>query len=458
MKKVAPARVASTGKSKLTTAGVSRYINKPQVALGAVAIAIALGLSRLPFVESLRPIGEVYLALLQMSVLPFLLAAIPLAMRSIITQGAAGYMLVRLLTWLCLSIVLTAAIGILLSVIGFWLYPISPDMVAAVGGLIGKASGQVDIEFVMDLTRATNTTFENGLNEKGFAEFVPSNIFAALSSNHITGVLIFGGIFGLSMAVTERRSGQSFLFSELKFLHDVCLLIFEWLNLFVPIGIVALIAPQVAQLGSEVLLTLGQFFILFTAGSILLIGGEIVLIATAVRVPIYLTFSAMLKPLSLAAAIRNTIACIPLAFEVMTKEIRVSRVGCELIIPIGFTIFRFGNILHFAAATIFVGTLVGRSFSIPEMLLIGVLSTVASFGTIGLSGPAGLAPLAAVLRPFALSFELALPIMIIIDPLISMLRAAVNVAGSCAIAALAAGRQQADDTLPDPSVATLRAK
>jgi Na+/H+-dicarboxylate symporter len=116
---IKPANLANPDKSKLTIAIISRYLNKPQVTLGAIAIAIALGMSGLPLVETLRPVGELYLALLQMSVLPFLLAAIPLAMRSAIAQGAAGRMLVRVIIWLGLSIILVATVGILLSAIGW---------------------------------------------------------------------------------------------------------------------------------------------------------------------------------------------------------------------------------------------------------------------------------------------------------------------------------------------------
>jgi Na+/H+-dicarboxylate symporter len=165
----------------------------------------------------------------------------------------------------------------------------------------------------------------------------------------------------------------------------------------------------------------------------------------------------MLSPLTLVAATRNAIACTPLAVDVMTNELKVSRAGCELFIPLGFAILRFGFVLYFAAVTIFIGALVGRSFSLYEIVLIGILSFVASFGTIGLNGPAGLASLAGVLRPFGLSFELALPILIVVDSIVGMLRAALTVAVTCAIAALAGGRQRSDDVLLDPAVPILKA-
>jgi len=50
-------------------------------------------------------------------------------------------------------------------------------------------------------------------------------------------------------------------------------------------------------------------------------------------------------------------------------------------------------------------------------------------------------PSAAVLRPFGLSYELALPLMVILDPIASMVRAMVNVALNSQIAALAGARE-----------------
>ena len=73
--------------------------------------------------------------------------------------------------------------------------------------------------------------------------------------------------------------------------------------------------------------------------------------------------------------------------------------------------------------------------------MIAALSVVASFATLGATGLAALAPLASVLRPFGLSYELAVPLMIIIDPIANMVRTMINVAVNCLIPALAAGRE-----------------
>ena len=127
----------------------------------------------------------------------------------------------------------------------------------------------------------------------------------------------------------------------------------------------------------------------------------------------------------------------------MRDELKVANEPCELFIPVGFAALRFGTILYFIIATLFMGTLMGRNFSALDLIWIALLSTAASFATLGVTGLAALAPLASVLRPFGLSYELAVPLMIIIDPIANMIRTMVNVAVNCAIPALAGGRNTA---------------
>jgi Na+/H+-dicarboxylate symporter len=61
---------------------LSQSINRPAVTLAAIVIALVLGAMRLPILEYLRPLGDFYIALLKICVLPFLLSTIPLAVRS----------------------------------------------------------------------------------------------------------------------------------------------------------------------------------------------------------------------------------------------------------------------------------------------------------------------------------------------------------------------------------------
>jgi Na+/H+-dicarboxylate symporter len=421
--------------SKPSLKDVARWLNHPVTVLAAVAIALVIGTSGGPVAEALRPLGELYIALLQMCVLPFLLATIPLAVRAAM-RGATNVDIIRsLVVWIACAIVVVAVIGVLVPAVVFHLSPFDPATIKTVGLLVGGAVGNVDLQFNLDSSSPAVTGATSAL-----VALVPSNIFSALSADDTMRVLVFAAIFGIAMTTCERRSGRSF-FGALESLHDSCLLIFQWLNLVVPIGLIALIAPQIAPLGPQVYVALAHFSYVFFSLSAVILVVSIVILAIALRLNLPVVFGRFSRPLMVAAATRNTLACIPIAVETMTRELKASQETCELYIPVGFATLRFGTMLHFAVATMFIGALLGRSFGFGDIVMVAVLSVAASFATLGISGAAALAPLAGVLRPFGLPYELAFPLLVIIDPLAHMVRIMLNVTVNCIIPALAAGKR-----------------
>ena len=412
---------------------MSRSVNRPAVVLAAVALALVLGASKHPYLQLLQPFGDFYVALLQMCVLPFLLATIPLAVRSAMTSASGGSVVFTLVTCLLATIAAVALISIAVPSFIFQIVQIDEHTSVRIGSLVGSSLNRVDVEFALDLSRAGGAVADR---PSGVAGLVPTNIFASLAGNDSVKVLVFAAIFGAGMVSTERSSGHS-VFGALRHIQQVCILIFDWFNLLVPIGIVALIAPQVARLGSEVYAVLAVFALALLATSLLIFATIIVLICLTLRVGPLTATANILGPLLLGAATCNTLICIPLALDTMGRKFRIDRQLCDLYIPLGFATIRFGSIFYFSIATLFMGMLLGRSFDIGEVFLIAALSTLASFATLGTSGLAALAPVATVLRPFGLSYELAVPLMIIIEPVANMLRTMLNVGLNCLIPALA---------------------
>ena len=423
-------------------------VNRPAIIMGAFVIALLLGSTHRPEIQYLRPVGEFYVALLQMCVLPFLLATIPLSVRSAMLSNTAGNVAGRLAVWLFATVAIVSLLGIFVSNAIFYVMPIDPGTLAKIGALVGDSAHRVDVEFALDPER---TGMLVAPVETGLLALIPTNVFAALASNDSVRVLVFAAIFGIGMVFSEKRSGQS-VFGALSHIQEVCVLIFEWFSVFMPLGIIVLIAPQVALLGTEAYAVLALFSYAFLIVSALVLLGALLVVSAALHKPLGMVTSSMLKPMVLGAATRNTLVCIPAALETMTKDLAVKREPCELYLPIGFAAIRFGTIIYFAVAAIFMGTLLGRSFSPGDIVAVAALSVVASVGTIGLSGPAALAPLAAVLRPFGLSYELAVPLLIVLEPIANMIRVVLNVAVNCVVPALAVGTLRGQPG--DPVVAT----
>lgn len=411
---------------------LSRSFNRPSITLSAVAFALALGWTRAPFLQYLRPVGDFYVALLQMCVLPFLLATIPLAVRSAMTSGTVGSIVRLSLIWAAIALAAVAVAAITTSTVVFHAFAIDEDTLSRIGVFVGGSSDRVDIEFALDPGRSRTAVPA----ESGILALVPTNIFASLAGNDSLKVLVFAAIFGIGMVMAERESGAS-IFGALKYIQAVCILIFDWFGLLVPIGIVALIAPQVALIGPEAFTILAMFACAIVSASLLVIVATFLIVRFRLRLPAGVVFASMLKPTMLAAATSNALVCIPLALSAMRDDLKVAKDSCELWIPIGLAVVRFGTTMYFIVATLFMGTLMARGFDTFDLIWIALLSTAASFATLGASGLVAVAPLATVLRPFGLSYELALPLMVIVEPLANILRTMVNVAVNCAIPVLA---------------------
>jgi Na+/H+-dicarboxylate symporter len=228
---------------------------------------LVLGAMRLPILEYLRPLGDFYIALLKICVLPFLLSTIPLAVRSAILGGTAGGTIRSLIVWLLLAVATVAAASAVVASVIYHYLPADERVVANIGALVGRSADSIDVEFAIDPNRMPPSTSGP---EPGIFSVIPTNIFSALSLNESVRVLVFAIIFGIGMVLTEQQTGLS-IFGALRHIQAVCIMIFDWFNLLVPIGIIALIAPQIALLGPEAFSILALFAYACLATGLLLL-------------------------------------------------------------------------------------------------------------------------------------------------------------------------------------------
>jgi Na+/H+-dicarboxylate symporter len=99
-------------RSDLSLKALSNSINRPSITFVAIAVALALGAMQLPFLQYLRPIGDFYIALLKICVLPFLLSTIPLAVRSAMASGSAGGTVRSLVIWVIITLVAVSIVTV----------------------------------------------------------------------------------------------------------------------------------------------------------------------------------------------------------------------------------------------------------------------------------------------------------------------------------------------------------
>src|SRR5215471_13951897 len=168
----------SSGLSSRTDSSLkalSRSINQPAITLGAVVLALVLGALRLPLLQYLRPVGDFYIALLQICVLPFLLSTIPLAVRSAMASGSAPGVLRSLLFWVLITLLAVAAVSAIIPSLFFDYSSPDDQMISHIGALLGRSADSVDVEFAIDPRHAADI---KGAADFGILSVIPTNIFA----------------------------------------------------------------------------------------------------------------------------------------------------------------------------------------------------------------------------------------------------------------------------------------
>jgi len=114
-----------------------------------------------------------------------------------------------------------------------------------------------------------------------------------------------------------------------------------------------------------------------------------------------------------------------------------------LLLPLGITVGRFGNVLFFSLAAVFVAQLYELPLGPSECTSILLCGALAGMATSGASGAVTLAMIMIVLEPLRLPWEAVLALFIAIDPIVDPMRTLLIVYPSCAFTAMLSERAPA---------------
>jgi proton glutamate symport protein len=274
----------------------------------------------------------------------------------------------------------------------------------------------------------------------------PENIVKAVGENQILQVAVFAVLFGIALMRVSERFRQPVL----SFAESLTQTMFKFTNIvmyFAPIGVGAAMAYTVGHMGTGVLLPLAKLVLTAYAALIVFVGGVLLPIAIAVRLPLGRLVRYIAEPATIAFATSTSEAALPRAMENM-EAFGVPRQIVAFVIPAGYSFNLDGSTLYLALASIFVAQAAGLHMTWTEQLLMVFVLMLTSKGIAGVPR-ATLVVLMATAATFHLPSE---PIFIIlgVDALIDMVRTSVNVMGNCLASAVIA-RWEGELQVPDPA-------
>lgn len=392
-------------------------LRSPWAILISVILSVYVGTKHQGVAEALAPLGELYLGLLKMCVLPILLAAITTSIGRLMRSRHASQYIRRILFVFPLSLLAASGLTVIIAALLGPGRNLSGQTLEALGVLVNDSG--------IDLEMALSGPIPIEEKAPGLSSFlinlVPHNIFDALSQGETLKVLVFSIVVGISLGLVRDRVTKP-CFDILEAIYRTFNQLIHWLTIILPIGLFSLLAYQLSQQGIDVILSMLNFLI-----TSIIIFFSIYIISTLVvwnqsKKPLLPVLSALREPTILALATSSSLACLPSAIETLSNVLRFDRQTVNLVTPLSITICRFGSVIYFAIGSIFVMQLYDKPITIGNVMIVIVGSIFAGMATSGVTGILTLTMLGIVLEPLQLPLEAVLVLFVAIDPIMDPFR------------------------------------
>lgn len=411
---------------------IQQFILKPWVIIACLLLGFSLGLTQPAIGLELGVVGDIYVDLLKMIVLPFMVSAIVFSLKRLFQEGGASRIAGRVVLAFAGFSMVAAVIGVVTLSLAQPGSNLSETTLTTFGRIVGNDLSSTDT--AMNLYGADMTQSKGKSLEEVVLSLIPSNIFEALAKGETLQVLIFCLLFGMALGhIPNRISGG---FSQiLETVYETCQALMRWLNFPIPIVLICMSASQIASSGIEPLLAMANFVLAFAVASMVFLALAVVVIWKRSNASLSETLNALREPFALAIATRSSVTCMPAMIKSLVQQLSFAKAQVELLVPLSVSMLRVGPIIYYACATLFIAQLYGRSLSAEEILLLLAASVLAGFASAGMTGLVTLSLTSMACGYLGLPFEAAFILFLAVDPICDILRTLVLVIGNTAAVA-----------------------
>jgi hypothetical protein len=398
-----------------------QYLKRKQFQLGSrILFGLALGIgygfwlklapagdSLVVIQGTLTFIGEGYLALLKMLVIPLILTAI---IHAILNLGSGNVRSMRKMSLLTCTMLLgmTAVASLIGIAIGAWFH-------------VGQGMS------LPDHLLAPKHTYTGVVDT--LLAMLPSNHIAVMSQQNTIAIVLFAILLGIAarmLDVADHDKMETFrqliasLFAIVKKLASLVLGL-------TPYGVVALMASLVLEQGSTLLLGMLNFIVaMYVAMMVVLVMHSLILMINGHNPWQY--FKKAYTPLFVAFTTRSSFGTLPVTEKTLSEKFQTQEMTATFVPSIGSTIGMN------ACAGVFPAMLVVMTLAILHqpltLSLIVMVMCINMIASLGISGIPGTAYIAATVTLTSLNLPYAVVALVQgVDPIVDMGRTATNVNG-----------------------------
>ncbi|MCY8233280.1 cation:dicarboxylate symporter family transporter [Priestia endophytica] len=358
----------------------------------------------------LQPIGDIFLNLVKMIVIPIVVSALVVSIAGVGDIKKLGKLGGKTLLYFEIVTTIALLIGLLAANL------FHPGTGIEMGNL--EKSNISSYE-------ETAQTEEKGSIADQFVHIIPSNIVQSLAEGDLLAIVFFSVLLGLGVAAVGEKGKPVLSFFE--GLLEAMFWITNLVMKFAPFGVFALIGVNVAKFGIGSLIPLGKLVLVIYLTMFFFVFVVLGIIAKMAGVNIFVIMKILKEELILAFTTASSEAVLPKLIDKMEKF------GCpkavtSFVIPTGYTFNLDGSSIYQAIAAIFIAQMYGIHLSIGEQITLLLVLMLTSKGMAGVAG-ASFVVVITTLGTMGLPLE-GMAFIAGIDRILDMLRTSVNVVGN----------------------------
>lgn len=333
-----------------------------QILIATVA-GIIFGTIVGPWAGNLKFIGDIFIRLIQMSVVLLVMSSVSAAVGG--GDGKdVGKMGFHTFKWIIFFTIISAALGMLLSMViqpGTGIELVSADAIA-------------------------NAEVQSASLQDTLLNFVPTNIIGSMADGSMVPCIVFALMFGAAMGVYTKETGNTIMVDWVKSMNAVVTNIIKMVMNIAPIGIFCLLANVAGVTGLKVIIPMMKFL------GLLLIGDAIQFVffgpltAALCKVNLFKMPKKFAKMSMMAVTTTSGAICLPTKMEDEVTKFGISRKVAGFTGPITMSMNSCGAAQCYVAAIFFMAQSTGISMTPYQMGMAILLSCLMCMGTISVPG------------------------------------------------------------------------
>lgn len=367
-----------------------------------------------------QPVGQVFLRLLFMLVIPLIFSALALGVAGLGNLRSLGRVGLKTLAYT----VTVSAIAVLLGVSLVNLFRPGEGMSGEMRArLLESASQRASV-------LGTAAAPKTGLDL--VVQIVPDNPVRAAANGDMLALMFFSLMIGIGIALTRSEATRD-LVRVLEGLYDVTMRLIHIVIAMAPVGVAALLFTLTSQLGYEILAQLGRYVgVVLLALAIHQFGVYSLSVSLLGGMSPRVFFRGIQEAMLTAFSTASSNATLPTAIEVAEGNLKLPSHVSRFVLTIGSTANQNGTALFEGVTVLFLAQFYGVHLSLASQTLVVAVCVLGGIGTAGV--PAGSLPVVAMILGMVGVPTEGIGMILGVDRFLDMCRTTLNVSGDLAAA------------------------